>query len=90
MLTLDHFVREELINRGVSPRMAAELAPQMFSEFDRNIIAAFTEMKWKEACFLQRKSCESVAKIQQLDNSLELVGAIKLEIQNSPEPKFIK
>lgn len=89
MLNLDHFVREELMKRGVNPRMAAELAPQMFSGFDKKIIEKYAEHKWKQACYLQRMNCENVAKIQQLDNSLELVGAIKLEIKNAPEPKFI-
>lgn len=90
MLSLDHFVKEEMIKRGISPRVAAEMASQMFSQFDRNIIEAYAEQKWKQGCYLQRMNCENVAKIQQLDNSLELVSAIKLEIKNAPEPKFIK
>lgn len=89
MLQFDHFVREELIKIGVNPRMAAELAPKMFTEFDRNIMKAYAESKWKEGCHLQRMNCENTAKIQQLDNSLELVNAIRFEIKNAPEPKFI-
>lgn len=90
MLTLDNFVKEEMIKRGASVSLANEIASKFLTEFDKDIMHAYAEYKWKQACYLQRMNCENVAKIQQLDNSLELVSAIKFEIKNAPEPKFTK